>query len=118
MNTASHLFTIPPMSRVEPRLIRGRTQPYLPANYEAWLKDMRAQMSQWWIEPPLAEVSVAYMRFAGLRRGSLNGLAGAVLDAGEGLVWAGRTKAIRSLAPIWKEAPIEQQSIYLSIHWP
>jgi len=119
MNTASYLFTIPLMSKARPRSIPGQVRPYMPAKYKAWLKNMRSRMAEWWVEPPLTEVSVVYMKLSGPARGDLDNLAGAVLDAGTGLIWSDdRVNVIRSLAVGWEKAPIKEQSIHLSIHWP
>ena len=119
MNTASYLFAIPHKSKARPRSTMGKAKPYMDNKYKTWHQNMRALMAEWWTLSPLAEVSVVYMKFAGPERGDLDNRCGAVLDAGNGLIWADDSvRVIRSLALKWEKAPIKEQTIHLSIHWP
>ena len=80
---------------------------------------MRAMMSEWWVEPPLTEVTVIYLKMSGPARGDLDNLAGAVLDAGTGLIWVDdRVNVIKALAVNWEKAKTNAQTIHLEIHWP
>lgn len=119
MNRADYLFEINLMSKARPRSIPGQIRPYMPVNYKVWMKDMRSRMAEWWVNPPLDEVSVIFMKFKGPARGDLDNLAGAVLDAGSGLIWADdRVSVVRALTLSWEKAPTKEQTIFLSIHWP
>ena len=79
---------VPLMSKARPRSFSGQKVPYMPAAYKKWKADVRAQLAEWWVDPPLETVNVLSLRFAGPCRADLDNLMGAILDCGNKLCGA------------------------------
>lgn len=78
---------VPLMSKARPRAFSGQKTPYMPQAYKKWKKLARAQLAEHWTDPPLKKIEVVAFKFFGPARGDLDNLIGAVLDAGNQLVW-------------------------------
>ena len=58
-------------------------------------------MAEWWVDPPLEQIAVVAFKFRGPARGDIDNLEGAILDAGNKLIWVDdRTSIIKKL---WAE---------------
>lgn len=118
MNQQELVLHVPLMSKARPRAFRGQTTPYMPAPYKKWKKEVQAQMSEWWTDPPLEVVNVVWMKFAGPARSDLDNLMGAILDAGNKILWRDdRVSIIRRLHGQWEKAPTNEQSIHIKMFW-
>lgn len=118
MQTADFELRLPLMSKARPRSPRRGGRPYTPEAYRRWLQQARAVLGEWWTAPPLPAVRCVCMTFRGPARGDLDNLAGAVLDAGNGLVWADdRVNVVPVLALRFTRVPTNQQAIYLKVIW-
>ncbi len=78
---------LPLTSKARPRSFSGQKVPYMPAKYKKWKAEVRAQLAEWWTEPPLEKVKIVTLKFKGPARGDLDNLMGAILDTGNGLIW-------------------------------
>ena len=97
---AQHTLDVPLMSKARPRSTAQRT-PYMPAKYKRWKEDVRSQLAEWWVQPPLEQIAVVAFKFRGPARSDLDNLEGAILDAGNKLIWVDdRTSIIKKL---WAE---------------
>lgn len=116
MRSADFELRVPLMSKARPRMVPGGGRPYMPASYMAWKKTVRALLGEWWTIPPLTDVRCLVLSFRGPARGDLDNLAGAVLDAGNGLVWADdRVGVMPTLALRFTKA--KTPSIYIKVIW-
>ena len=86
LTCADFEFHIGLKPKARPRHVSGGPS-YMPADYKKWIKEMRAQMAEHWTEPPLPVVNVLWCKFYGPARSDLDNLLGAVMDAGNGLIW-------------------------------
>jgi Holliday junction resolvase RusA-like endonuclease len=90
----------------------------MPKAYMSWKADVRAILAEWWTIPPLEDVRCLCLVFRGPARGDLDNLAGAVLDAGNGLIWRDdRVGVLPALALRWTKTPKADQSIYMKVIW-
>ena len=78
---------VPLMSKARPRSFSGQKMPYMPAKYKKWKAEVRAQLAEWWTDPPLDVVHSVILKFKGPARGDLDNLQGAILDCGNNLIW-------------------------------
>lgn len=86
--------------------------------YRQWLEQTRALMSEWWIRPPLEKVRMVHVHFFGPAVGDVDNKLGAVLDAGNGVIWRDdNVKIIPCAVPRWTKAPRKEQRIYLKVVW-
>lgn len=107
---------VPLMSKARPRSFAGQKVPYMPAAYKKWKADVRAQLAEWWVEPPLETVNVLSLRFAGPARADLDNLMGAILDCGNQLVWRDdRVSVISKLVGEHKKAKEKDSTIEIRI---
>ena len=107
---------VPLVSKARPRAFSGQKVPYMPANYKKWKADVRAQLAEWWVEPPLEIVQVLTLKFRGPARADLDNLMGAILDCGNKLVWRDdRVSVISRLFGTHERAKAEESSIELRI---
>ena len=107
---------VPLMSKARPRSFSGQKVPYMPAAYKKWKADVRAQLAEWWVDPPLETVNVLSLRFAGPARADLDNLMGAILDCGNQLVWRDdRVSVISRLIGEHKKAKAEESTIEIRI---
>ena len=118
MRSADFLLQVPLMSKARPRTAPGRSRPYMPPAYMQWKQRVRAQMGEWWTAPPLPFVNCLTLKFCGPGRGDLDNLAGAILDAGNGLIWSDdRVTIVGAMALRWEKSPTNKQSIYMKVIW-
>ena len=107
---------VPLMSKARPRSFSGQKVPYMPAAYKKWKADVRAQLAEWWVDPPLETVNVLSLRFAGPARADLDNLMGAILDCGNKLVWRDdRVSVISKIVGEHKKAKAEESTIEIRI---
>ena len=107
---------VPLMSAARPRSFSGQKVPYMPAAYKKWKADVRAQLAEWWVDPPLETVNVLSLRFAGPCRADLDNLMGAILDCGNKLVWRDdRVSVISKIIGEHKKAKAEESTIEIRI---
>ena len=118
MRTADFELRVPLMSKARPRMLRGGGRPYMPKAYMDWKADVRAILAEWWTIEPLDDVRCLCLSFRGPARGDLDNMAGAVLDAGNGLIWLDdRVGVLPTLALRWTKTPKANQSIYMKVIW-
>lgn len=118
MRTADFELRVPLMSKARPRSPRGGGRPYMPKAYMAWKADVRAILAEWWDVPPLERVCCLCLVFRGPARGDLDNLAGAVLDAGNGLIWRDDRVGVMPVMVLrWTKAARTNQSIFLKVIW-
>lgn len=118
MRTADFELRVPLMSKARPRFNRRTGAVYNPEAYEDWKATVRAILAEWWTIEPLDEVRCLCLSFRGPARGDLDNLAGAVLDAGNELIWRDDTVAVMpTLALRWTKTPKADQSIYMKVIW-
>ena len=107
---------VPLMSKARPRSFSGQKVPYMPSEYKRWKAAVRAQLAEWWVDPPLETVNVLSLRFAGPARADLDNLMGAVLDCGNQLVWRDdRVSVISKLIGQHKKAKQKDSTIEIRI---
>lgn len=118
MRTADFELRVRLMSKARPRTPKRGGRPYMPPAYMEWKATVRAMLAEWWTLPPLPEVRCLCLTFRGPARGDLDNLAGAVLDAGNGLIWTDdRVGVMPVMALRWAKAKEHDQSIYLKVIW-
>lgn len=118
MQTADFEIRVPLMSKARPRTAPGSSRPYMPKAYMDWKANVRAILGEWWTVPPLEAVNCLVLVFKGPARGDLDNLAGAVLDAGNALIWKDdRVGVMPTLALRWSKAAKNNQSIYMKVIW-
>lgn len=118
VRNADFVFRGPLMSKARPRSTRNGGRPYMPAVYVNWKANLRGQMGEWWTRPPLTKVNTVVFKFCGPARGDLDNLAGAVLDAGNGLIWTDdRVSVIGAIAARWQKVKAIEACIYMKIVW-
>ena len=91
-----------------PRVTRNGT--YMPHGYTDWKQETAYQMRKAWGQPPIeGTLGVAIELVARKRpRGDMDNLAGAVLDAGNGVLWVD-DRQIAALSVAWLK-PAEHSS--------
>jgi Holliday junction resolvase RusA-like endonuclease len=92
----------------------------MPPAYMEWKQRVRAQMGEWWTRPPLqkGEVIAVHFLFRGPGTSDLDNLQGAVMDAGNGIIWADdRVTVLRRIDAEWVQSPKNNQSIHLKVIW-
>ena len=113
------VLNVPLMSKARPRSMAGRSVPYMPPAYKKWKKEVRAQMAEWWVDEPLELVYLVRMTFKGPQRQDLDNLLGAVLDAGNNLIWKDdRVSVISRLVGEHQKAKTTEQQIVLKLIYP
>lgn len=118
LHQASFELRVPLMSKARPRTPRRGGRPYTPEAYRQWLATTKAVLSEWWTVAPLPKVTVIHMLFRGPARGDLDNLAGAVLDAGKGVVWLDdRVTVVPCLALRFHKVRPADASINLRVIW-
>lgn len=118
MRTADFELRVPLMSKARPRSPRGGGRPYMPRAYMDWKANVRAILAEWWTIEPLDDVRCLCLSFRGPARGDLDNMAGAVLDAGNGLIWRDdRVGVLPTLALRWTKSSKTDQSIQMKVIW-
>ena len=109
-------FNIPLKTKQRPRFAARNA--YMDKPYKVWIQEMRALMAEHWTAPPLETVNVLWVQFHGPARGDLDNLLGAVMDAGNGLIWRDdRVSIIARVEAEWKHATTKQQSIQMKVFY-
>lgn len=118
MRTADFVLPVPLQPKARPRFGRGAA--YKDSKYRAWAENVRAILGEWWTIPPLSKGQVVALQltFCGPGTSDLDNLAGAVMDAGNGIVWADdRVTVLQRIEAEWQQQPKSNQSIYLKVIW-
>ena len=107
---------VPLTSKARPRSFSGQKVPYMPAKYKKWKAEVRAQLAEWWTEPPLEKVEIVTLKFKGPARADLDNLMGAILDTGNDLIWKDdRVSIISKLYGEFEKAKEADSQIELKI---
>ena len=118
MRTADLLLPYRPMSKPRPRATIKQSRPYMDKVYAEWKRQVRAVMGEWWVQPPLTQINCLIFTFRGPARGDLDNRVGAVLDAGNGLIWKDdNVTVIPAIAARWIKTPVKESSVYIKIIW-
>lgn len=116
LRSADVVLEISARSKERPRFARGHA--HLSTGYRDWLENCRALMSEWWLEPPLSTVRVVCAHFFGPAQGDLDNKVGAVLDAGNGLIWVDdNVQCIPVCTTRWTKASRKEARIHLKVVW-
>ena len=118
LRTADFVLPVPLEAKARPRF--GRGSAYKDSKYRTWADSVRAILSEWWTVPPLekGQVVALHLTFFGPGTSDLDNLAGAVMDAGNGIVWADdRVTVLQRIEAQWQQKPKNSQSIYLKVIW-
>ena len=113
-------FVLPVLLQPKARPRFGRGSAYKDTKYRTWAESVRAILSEWWTVPPLekGQVVALHLTFFGPGTSDLDNLAGAVMDAGNGIVWADdRVTVLQRIEAQWQQQPKNNQSIYLKVIW-
>jgi Holliday junction resolvase RusA-like endonuclease len=107
-----------PKSKARPRTYMGQARPYMEAAYKDWIKKARALMGEHWTLPPLDHINCLVVTFYGPARGDLDNRLGALLDAGNGLIWADdNVKVIGTVAMKWRKSSLKDAHINFTVIW-
>ena len=107
-----------PISKPRPRSFMGQRRPYNDPVYKRWIEQAKAHMTEFWTRDPLDFVHDLRVTFLGPARGDLDNRLGAVLDAGNGLIWKDdNVKIIGNIAMQWHQAKEKEAHIVLAITW-
>ena len=94
----------PLFSKARPRLTRSG-HAYMPAAYKEAQGKMRKQIKEQWTEGPLEGPISLLLRVKGEGRGDTDNIAGAFMDAAQGIVFVDdRVNVIPRLAIEWQKA--------------
>ena len=118
MEEAAFVLPLPLQPKARPRFARGKA--YTEEKYGEWMRQCKAILSEWWVRPPLQkdEVIAVHFLFRGPGTSDLDNLQGAVMDAGNGIIWADdRVTVLRRIEAEWEKAPKNDQSIHLIVIW-
>lgn len=119
LRTADFVLPVPLQPKSRPRFtLRGR--PYKDSKYREWTETVRSILGEWWTLPPLqkGQVAALHLTFLGPGTSDLDNLAGAVMDAGKGIVWSDdRVTVLQRIEASWQQKPKNAQAIYLKVIW-
>lgn len=105
-------------SKARPRSTLKQARPYMDPSYKGWIADVRSQMQEQWVRPPLTCPTAINFIFQGPARHDLDNLCGACLDAGNGIIWIDdRCSVVCSLGARFMRAPLKNQHIVLTVFW-
>ena len=94
----------PLFSKARPRLTRSG-HAYMPASYKASQSEMKEQIRSQWTEAPLEGPVFLKMTVKGEGRGDLDNIAGAFMDAAQGIIFTDdRVSVISKLSIEWTKA--------------
>lgn len=89
---------------------------YMTQGYRKWKKEARRQVLEQWEGPPLSPIELL-LTLHGPRRGDLDNLAGAVMDAMTGIVYPDDSVThIQKLTVRWFKASMKDQHIEVTVH--
>lgn len=117
MQQAEFVLPLPLQPKARPRFSKVA---YTAPTYREWMKQCKAILSEWWVRPPLqkGEVIAVHFLFRGPGTSDLDNLQGAVMDAGNGIIWADdRVTVLRRIEAEWEKSPKNNQSIHLKVIW-
>lgn len=117
MQEADFILPVPLQPKARPRF-RRYGKAYTDEKYRGWMQNVSAILAEWWCRPPLGkgELIALHLTFYGPGTSDLDNLAGAVMDAGQGVVWeSDRVTCIRRMELEWAKMPIKEQSIHLKV---
>jgi len=110
------VLEIPPRSKERPRF-NGRVA-HLSHRYRQWKEQCSALISEWWVDPPLDDVVLLHCHFFGAAQGDADNLIGAVMDAGNKIVWSDDSvRVIRKITAVWTKTPKANAHIRLNVVW-
>jgi Holliday junction resolvase RusA-like endonuclease len=118
LRTADFVLPVPLQPKSRPRF--GKGSAYKDSKYKAWTKSAQAILAEWWTIPPLGkgQVVALHLTFCGPGTSDLDNLAGAVMDAGNGIVWQDdRVTVLQRIEAQWQQQPKNNQFIYLKVIW-
>ena len=88
-------------------------------DYMEWRRNVRAYMGEWWAKPPLTFINCLVVHFYGPSRGDLDNRIGAVMDAGNGLIWTDdNVSVINAIASRHVKTSTKEAHIFMKIVWP
>ena len=107
-----------PISKPRPRSYMGQSRPYNDPVYKRWIEQAKAHMTEFWIMKPLDFVTNLDVRFHGPARGDLDNRLGAILDAGNGIIWRDdNVKVIGNVTMKWYQTKEKEAFIKLLVVW-
>ena len=107
-----------PISKPRPRSLMGQRRPYNDPIYKRWIEQAKAHMTEFWTKPPLDHVINLDVRFHGPARGDLDNRLGAIMDAGNGIIWRDdNVKVIASVTMKWHHTKAKEAHIRLLVVW-
>lgn len=118
LNSADFRLPVPLQPKARPRF--GNGMAYKDTKYRDWAENVRSILREWWTAPPLqkGQVVALQLTFCGPGTSDLDNLAGAVMDAGNGIVWIDdRVTVLQRIEAEWQQQPKSNQSIYLKVIW-
>ena len=117
VRTADFELPLPLQPKARPRF-SGHA--YTDTKYASWMKECRAILGEWWTIPPLQKGQLLCVQFTfrGPGTSDLDNLAGAVMDAGKGILWVDdRVTVLKRIVAKWEQSPKSKQSILLKVIW-
>ncbi len=107
-----------PISKPRPRAFMGQRRPYNDPVYKQWIKQAKAHMSEFWTHEPLEKLKILYVVFRGPARGDLDNRLGAVMDAGNGIIWKDdKVTVIPSIDMKWLKTSEKEARIFMQVTW-
>ena len=95
---------MPLFSKARPRLTRSG-HAYMPQTYKDAQAEMRRQLTKQWSEEPLSGPIALHLCVHGEARGDSDNIAGALMDAANGILWTDdRVSIISTLVVEWFKA--------------
>ena len=115
LKSADVFIPVIPKSAPRPRF-SGRA--YNDSKYTAWKLNFRAFVSEWWVRPPLDQVTVMVVHFYGPEQGDLDNKLKSCLDSLTGLVIIDdNVKVVPHIAMRWFKRSKADSHIYLKVCW-
>lgn len=106
----------PLFSKARPRLTRTG-HAFMPPAYKLAQAEMRKQIRQQWAQGPLEGPISLSLLVKGEGRGDTDNIAGAFMDAAQGILWLDdRVTVIPKLSIEWKKAPKTDSEWIILIH--
>tara|TARA_R100000781_G_scaffold105085_1_gene68891 strand:- start:4213 stop:4590 length:378 start_codon:yes stop_codon:yes gene_type:complete len=112
------ILPLRPISKPRPRSFMGQRRPYNDPIYKRWIEKAKAHMSEFWMKKPLDYVTNLNVTFMGPARGDLDNRLGAVLDAGNEILWKDdNVKVIGCVTMKWFRTKEKEAHIVLNLVW-
>lgn len=119
LRTADFVLPVPLQPKARPRFSRF-SGAYKDQKYRGWMENVQSILSEWWTLPPLrkGQMVALHLTFCGPGTSDLDNLAGAVMDAGNGIIWVDdKVTVLQRIEAQWKQQPKSSQSIHLKVIW-